>query len=304
MPAVRPLCLLSLLPFLAAGCDPDNPQPPAAEIWLESGTGPGQTVYPRAITHDPINHWFYIVDRQGRIQRLSPTGLFLNGWTVPDGRLGKPVGLSVGPDGLLYVPDTHYHRVLVFTPDGTEVRRWGALGTGPGQFTYPTDIAFHNNRIFVAEYGDNDRIQVFTPQGEFLYQFGSFGREKGQFSRPQSLAFIGDELFVADACNHRIQVFTPQGQHLRTLGQLGSAPGELRFPYGLEPTPQGHLLVTEFGNNRIQRLHPATGQSLATWGSPGRGPNQLAHPWAATPTPTGLTVIADSGNNRLLVVGF
>ena len=44
------------------------------------------------------------------------------------------------------------------------------MGTGPGQFIYPTDVAFDaKGHVFVSEYGDNDRIQVFEPDGKFLY---------------------------------------------------------------------------------------------------------------------------------------
>lgn len=302
--------LLACTAALMAGCD----RPPSHALasstdadvvhWLDTGTGPGQTVYPRAIARDPAAGWVYLVDRQGRIQRLDRDGHVQAAWLLPDTRLGKPVGLSVGPDGLLYVPDTHYHRVLVYTPDGTELRRFGSYGTDPGQFIFPTDVAFHDGLIYVSEYGDNDRIQAFAPDGTWRLQFGRFGREPGEFSRPQSIAFIGGELFVADACNHRIQVFSPVGELRRILGGLGDAPGQFRFPYGLEATPDGQLLVTEFGNSRVQRLDPRTGRATAVFGRPGRGAGELAHPWAATADDHGRTIIVDSGNNRLVVVRF
>lgn len=289
---------------LAVGCEhpksSSNLAPPAA-TWLETGIGPGQTVYPRAIAFDPRNSWFYLVDRQARIQRFDINGQFLAGWAMPEHQQGKPVGLSVGPDSLLYVPDTHYHRVLVFDPDGHEVRRWGSRGSDPGQFIYPTDLAFGDGKVFVSEYGDNDRIQVFTPTGEYLYQFGHFGHGPQEFSRPQSIAILNGELFTTDACNHRIQVFSLDGKFLRTIGSVGGAPGEFRFPYGLEPTPDGNLLVTEFGNSRIQLITPA-GKPLAWFGTPGKGPAELAFPWAAVPDNQNRLVIVDSGNNRLQVL--
>lgn len=294
-------CSLALAPGL--GCERRTPGDPPL-IWLDTGTGPGQTVYPRAIAYDAAREHFYIVDRQGRIQRLDGQGRFLNGWTLPETRLGKPVGLSVGPDGLLYVPDTHYHRVLVYSPDGREVRRFGSFGTSPGQFIFPTDVAFHGGLVYVSEYGDNDRIQAFTPDGTPVLAFGRYGRSPGEFSRPQSIVFLADELFVADACNHRIQVFSPDGHLRRVLGSLGDAPGQFRFPYGLDATPDGQLLVTEFGNSRVQRLDPVTGQASAVYGRPGRAVDELAYPWAAVEDVLRRTVIVDSGNNRLVVVRF
>lgn len=292
---------------VGVGCRPSADQSPAVveAVWLETGTGPGQTVYPRAIAFDRERGWFYVVDRQGRVQRLDREGKYLSGWVMPNVLLGKPVGMSICPDGNLYVADTHYHRVMVYTPNGAEVRRWGREGNGRGEFVYPTDVAFHGGRVFVSEYGDHDRVQVFTMAGDFLYEFGRFGAGRGEFSRPQSMVICGDEVFIADACNHRIQVFGVGGEFRRTLGGVGDGPGRMRFPYGLVADAGGKLIVTEFGNNRIQRIDPATGEGLGTWGVGGRGPGELAFPWSAEVDGVGRVVIVDSGNNRLLVVrGF
>ena len=288
---------------LLAGCDAkDNPD----AIWGEGGTqapdGPRPLVYPRGITYSPAADEFFTVDRQARIQRLDGQGRFINEWQLADFATGKPTGLSAGPDGLLYVADTHYQRVVVFKPDGMEVRRFGKPGQGPGEFIFPTDIAFEaKGNIFVSEYGDHDRIQVFTPAGEYLYEFGSFGSGDGQFSRPQSMVIDGDTLYVTDACNHRIVVFTTAGKFVRNIGRPGSAPGEFRFPYGLDQDQKGHLLVCEFGNNRVQVIDKATGRSLRTWGRGGRALGELAYPWAAVFDKRGAVTVVDSGNNRLQV---
>lgn len=306
--------ILALLLTLPSGCARDDRSPSAARpsssppsapeaVWFETGTAPGQVVYPRAIAMDHRNGWFYLVDRQARVQRFDERGTYLAGWAMPDFRQGKPVGLSVGPDGNLWIADTHYHRVVVYSPDGALLRTFGSRGTGPGQFVYPTDIAFDEagKRVFVSEYGDNDRIQVFTPEGQWLYSFGSFGQGDGQFSRPQSIAVRGNELFLTDACNHRLEVFTLDGKFVRTMGSAGDAPGQFRFPYGLELDAAGNLIVTEFGNNRVQKLTP-DGKPLATWGTGGRLPGELANPWAAGFDRSGRLLVVDAGNNRVQIV--
>jgi DNA-binding beta-propeller fold protein YncE len=289
---------LLLLTGCGGGTEPD-------EIWLETGTGPGYTVYPRAITYDPASDSFYIVDRIAHVQRLDRDGKHLADWEMPEQKIGKPVGLSVGPDGNVYVPDTHYQRIIVYTPAGQEVRRWGSSGTGPGQFIYPTDVAFDaQGRVFVSEYGDNDRIQVFDPQGNYLYHFGNFGDGDGQFRRPQSMVIVGDTLYVTDACNHRIVVFKTDGTFVKNLCEVGTGPGQLRFPYGLDQDTKGRLVVTEFGNCRVQLIDPATGQSKGLWGTAGRAPGELAYPWAAAVDKRGRVVAVDAGNNRLQVFRF
>ena len=294
------LLLLLFLPLLFSGCSPsDKPQ----AIWQEPSIHP--LVYPRGIAYSATTGDFFVVDRLARIQRISHDGHYLGSWQMPESANGKPVGISVGPDGNIYIPDTHYHRVIVYTPDGREIRRWGGMGTAPGQFIYPTDIAFDSTgRIFVSEYGDNDRIQVFDPQGQFLYQFGQFGQKEGQFSRPQSMVIDGPLLYLTDSCNHRIDVFTLEGKFVRQMGSAGNQPGEFLFPYGLDQDNQGHLLVTEFGNNRIQIIDKQTGKSIRQFGHAGRAEGELAYPWAAVFAPAQRVVIVDSGNNRLQIVGF
>ena len=297
------LLVVGLLLVVGSGCGRSSSEPSAT--WLDTGTGPGQVVYPRGLAYSPADDTIFVVDRMARVQHLDRDGKFLNAWDMPDRRSGKPVGLSVGPDGNVYVPDTHYYRIIVYTPLGKEVRRWGSFGRGPGQFVYPTDIQFdRQGRCFVAEYGDNDRIQVFSPEGKWLYQFGAFGQGDGQFIRPQDMVIDGDTLYVTDACNHRICVFTTDGKWVRNMGTCGSGPGQFRFPYGLDMDREGNLIVSEFGNNRVQRIDKATGRGLGTWGGAGRDPGQLAYPWGVIVDRRDRVVVSDAGNNRLQVLSF
>ena len=61
---------------------------------------------------------------------------------MPAWSQGKPVGMSIGPDGNLWVPDTHYSRVIVMSPKGDVLKQFGKEGKKPGEFIYPSEIAF------------------------------------------------------------------------------------------------------------------------------------------------------------------
>lgn len=297
--------LLIFIITCITGCrrDPSTP----LEVWGQTGTGPGQFVYPRGIAYSPSDDSFYVVDRLARINHLDHNGNPITVWRMPEWSNGKPVGLTVGPDGNLWVPDTHYARVMVYSPDGQKIlKQFGSMGAGPGQFVFPTDIAFDDQQnVYVSEYGDNDRIQVFNPACDRVIRtIGKFGQGDGEFARPQSMVIKGSRLFVTDACNHRIIEFTTDGKFVRNIGSLGQGPGQFNFPYGLDMDDQGRLLVCEFGNNRIQLIDTETGRGLATWGTSGRNPGELAYPWALAIDKNGRIAVIDSGNNRLQLTRF
>src|SRR5580658_2858163 len=182
----------AVLCLLTTGCSHGG-KPEA--VWCQTGVAPGEVVYPRGIAYSPNDDTFFIVDRMARIQHLDHDGNPLAAWRTPEWQVGKPVGLAVAPDGNLWVPDTHYSRILVYTPDGKLLKILGSYGTGPGQFILPTDIKFDpRGRILVSEYGDHDRIQVFDSNFHYLFEFGSFGEGDGQFIRPESMVIDGNLL--------------------------------------------------------------------------------------------------------------
>jgi sugar lactone lactonase YvrE len=248
----------------------------------------------------------YIVDKTARIQVFTTSGEFLRGWRTPASENGKPTGLSIDRDGNLLVADTHYFRMLVYTPDGdllTARTLGGVPGHAPGQFGLVTD-AVQDSRgcYYVAEYGEYDRIQKFSPQGEFLFQWGGHGSQPGQFVRPQNLAVDQhDHVWVADACNHRVQVFDATGSSARLVrmwGVEGSDPGQLRYPYDLLLDGEGHVYVCEFGNHRIQKF-TLDGSLVGAWGAQGRSHQQLHNPWALARDSRGRIHVVDTYNHRV-----
>jgi ABC-type Fe3+ transport system permease subunit/DNA-binding beta-propeller fold protein YncE len=272
------------------------------ETFGKTGRGQGEFIYPRAIDIKNDNSLF-IVDKTGRIQHFDLDGNFLNMIQMPQIESGKPTGLSVGPDGNLYVADTHYYRVVVFSPEGKMLRQWGQFGKDEGCFIYPTDVAFSDDgRIFVSEYGGNDRISVFNAESDFLYCFGSPGDGTGQLARPSALCvdMSRGRLYVADACNHRIAIYNFDGQLSGYIGSAGLTAGKLRYPYDLAIFQDGTLVVCEYGNNRIQLFSPE-GQSIAVYGRAGRQLGELAYPWGLAIDSHRRAYVIDSGNNRIQV---
>lgn len=294
--------LIVLAGVAVCGCDRSGPGGGTPErIFGQTGLGPGDFSYPRTIAVGPDGDVF-VIDKSARVQRFNSDGEFEHGWQMPDWRAGKPVGVTIDRTGRVFIADTHYHRVKIYDHDGNPLGEFGSVGTGPGQFTYPTSVAIDRDSfIYVAEYGGLDRISKFTPDFDYVMEFGTPDAGDAALLRPQSLEFDAeDTLWLADSGHHRICRFSREGVLLSAFGTIGSDPGQLRYPYGVRVAPDGNLLVAEYGNNRVQMFTPA-GTSLWTWGSPGRQPGQLAIPWALAISRDGRVYVVDSGNNRIQV---
>lgn len=271
-------------------------------VWGGKGLGPGRFQKPRAIAIDAEDRLF-VVDFTARIQVFDPDGKHLRGWQTPNFKKGRPTGLTVAPDGALLVADTHYHQVLVYSPEGEllpDRTLGGTPGNGPGEFGLVTSVAVDaEGCMYVSEYGQFDRIQKFSPRGEFLKQWGSHGEAPGQFVRPQSMVFDKlQRLWVCDACNHRVQVFDREGNLLLVWGLEGTAPGSLYYPYDLAFDGSGGLFLCEYGGQRVQRF-TLGGQPLGCWGRLGAEPGQVRDPWGLVIDSRGRLHVLDTGNNRV-----
>jgi DNA-binding beta-propeller fold protein YncE len=295
--------LMFMTLIIMVGCEQREEADPVLQVEaVIGGPGrlPGRFDYPRAAAIDQSTGDFYVIEKAGRVQRISSDGTPLMDWMMPRIDHGRPTGISIGPDGEVWIPDTHEHRILVYDDQGELQDEFGGYGTAPGQFIYPTDIAFGpDGLIYIAEYGGNDRIQVFNQQREWVRTLGSPGTAAGQFQRPQSIMFTpdGQELIVADARNRRVQSVNPMTGEARILVQ-GDVVGPLRVPFGLCVQEDGSILVTDVGSHQLLE-YSAAGELQSSAGGWGWGAGQLRDPWVVMQR-SGRTFVLDSGNSRIL----
>jgi DNA-binding beta-propeller fold protein YncE len=298
----------AMLAAAMGGCtDESSTGAPPDLVWGKLGAGDGQFSKPRAIAIDAQDQ-LYIVDMTARIQVFDADGKFIRGWQTPEHANGRPTGLTISTDGNLLVADTHYYRVLTYTPQGEileEATLGGTMGQGPGEFGFVTDaVRDAAGNYYVSEYGEFDRIQKFSPDGKFLLEWGGHGSQPGEFLRPQHLELDGDGLlWVTDSCNHRIQVFDASGKVVTIWGEHGTQPGQLSYPYCLVLDGEGHVYICEYGNHRVQKL-TLDGKPVASWGREGRRPGQLFNPWALVLDSRGRLHVLDSNNHRVQRIVF
>ncbi|MFO0904220.1 MAG: NHL repeat-containing protein [Pirellulales bacterium] len=309
------VCLLALLATGSlAGCFSGGGSDEPDLVWGRHGYSEGRFQKPRAMTADDQGR-IYVVDLTARIQVFDEDGAFLRSWQTPTSEFGRPTGLSIDREGRLMVADTHYYRILFYTPEGEllpDLTIGGTYGGGPGEFGFVTDaVQDSQGNYYISEYGEYDRIQKFSPERKFVCQWGRHGGEPGQFLRPQALAVDEqDQLWVADACNHRLQIFdlrSAEGDSppklVRVWGEEGEAPGQMRYPYGLLLGPDDSVYIAEYGGHRIQKFK-RSGEPLGVWGRPGRKPGQLYQPWALVFDTRGRLQVLDSLNHRVQRLRF
>ena len=297
------LAALVLPAFVAAGCDRRGNTGDRVELVIGSpGHSSGKFYRPRGIAFDAASGIICVVDWDGRVQKFTTNGEFRASWIMPDVRKGKPEDLCFAKNGNVLVADTHYSRVVKYSPDGKYIGSFGSYGTADGQFIYPVGISCdRDGNIYVAEYGKSDRIQKFDARGKFLLSWGSFGSGPGQFQRPSGIDVTADNLvYVADAVNHRIQVFGTDGKLARIIGKQGEGPGEFRYPYDVAVSG-GAVYVLEYGNQRLQKLSP-DGKAIGAFGVPGTGDGCFAFPWRCT-VMNGKVVVSDTENGRVIIAG-
>jgi outer membrane protein assembly factor BamB len=120
---------------------------------------------------------FFVADSDHqRVVRFDATRQFIGSWGSfgsGAGQFVSPFGISVGPDGLIYVVDDSTCRVQVFDPSGT-YRRTVAGGTEFADRCTNNLVVSPDGTVYVASGGRGApwRITAFAPDGTIVRQIG------------------------------------------------------------------------------------------------------------------------------------
>jgi DNA-binding beta-propeller fold protein YncE len=168
--------------------------------------------------------------------------------------LNRPSGLAYCPaNRRCYVADAGLHEVLALDPGGEIVQRFGSRGAGPGEFNFPTQVAFDGRNTLAVADSLNFRVQLFDLEGACVGGFGRKGDAAGDLALPKGLAFDREgHLWVVDAQFENVQAFKPDGTLLLAVGREGAQAGEFSLPAGAAVDGQDRLWVADTHNRRIQ----------------------------------------------------
>ena len=225
-----------------------------------------------------------MADLTDRIQVFDRDGKFLRGWQTPDFNVDGPSGLTIDRHGRLLVADTHFYRVLVYSPDGKILLQIGdgVQGTTPGRFGYPTRRGDRQGGQLLRQRVRRERPDPgLLARGEVA---PPVGRARLRARPVPPAAGHGDRRPGPDLRRRQRDQPDPglrhPGQAPATLGRPGATgPGEMAYPFDVAIGPDESVYVCEYGNHRVQKF-TLDGKPLGVWGESGRGPGQLYNPWA------------------------
>jgi len=110
----------------------------------------------------------------------------------------QPNAVYVAPDGNIFVSEGHSStpgstaRILKFSKDGTLIKSFGKLGTGPDEFDQPHALAMDSRgRLFVGD-RNNNRVQIYDQDFKLLDSWPQFSRPSGVFIDANDVLYVAD----------------------------------------------------------------------------------------------------------------
>jgi sugar lactone lactonase YvrE len=224
----------------------------------------------------------YVADQfNNRVRAITPAGVVstlaggaeigLVDGTGAAARFSYPWGLTLGPDGNLYVADAGNRAVRRVTPNGVVT-----TVAGPEHFDNPQGIACGSDgTLYVA---DGTRMKAISPGGAVTTLAG--GALPGHMDGPAALARFrmltavaigpGGALDLLEGTGF-VRRLSPEGLVSTVAGGSSGAEGVglrggLTYPEGLAVEGSGDVIVADTFNHRILRVTPAGAvTTLAGW---------------------------------------
>ncbi|MCL6613782.1 MAG: hypothetical protein K6U03_04055, partial [Firmicutes bacterium] len=246
-----------------------------------------------------------------------------------------PMGITLGPDGTIYIADTNNHVIrrigtdgIITTIAGTGEPGYGGDG-GPATealLDWPSDVAVGpDGSIYVAEFY-NHCLRRIAPDGIITIVAGTgapgYSGDGGPAIEARlyfpTAVDVGPDgsIYLTDRGNHRLRRVGPDGiiTTVAGTGMAGysgdggpAAEAELNSPMGVAAGPDGSIYFTDYANHSLRRIAPdgiittVAGTGTAGYNGDG-GPasaTMLAWPARVAVGPQGKVYITDTYNSLI-----
>ncbi|MDP9053870.1 MAG: hypothetical protein M3N93_06150 [Acidobacteriota bacterium] len=299
-------------------------------------TGPAtsaQLDFPLRVTVDSKGNYYFVdfltqVIREvsnGYIKTIAGNGTYGfqgdNGSAV-QAEISDVHGIAVGPNGHVYIADTHNARVREIVPGGNiyTLAGNGTVGyTGDGaaatkaELSVPSGVAVDSaGNVYIADYGNaavrkvdsKGNISTIAGTGSWGYSGDGGPANKAALAGPYALTFDpSGNLYISDLGNTNIREITTDGNIHTVLSNVSAE--------SIAVDAAGSIYFPSYQSSTVQKvLANGTKFTIAGTGSPGfsgdKGPGtraQLNQPYGLALDGSGDVYVADSGNQviRLLI---
>lgn len=313
---------------------------PATEAWLDE---------PQALAFDAEGDLYIGEEALGVVRKVdAETGLITtvagtgkegcsgDGGPATDAAMSAPHGLTVAPDGSLYVSNVFCHAIRKIDPKGVittiagQLEESGFSGDGgpatKALLNEPSQMVFdEDGNLYLSDYV-NARIRKIDADGIITTIAGTGELEstgdggpatEADLEAPDGLAFGPDgNLYVSEFGGSRIRMIDTEGIITTVAGGEFGAAGdggpateaELNCPHTLAFDDAGNLYFTDVCNFKVRRIDPSGSiTTVAGAGRPGfggdGGPATAAllseNPVGLAIGPDGDLYIADTANHRI-----
>ena len=212
------------------------------------------------------------------------------------GRMGEPYGIAFSRDGMYAVVNRSYSSscVLIFDMQDQLVTSFGSTGTGNGEFSNPSGVAFDdNNHLYVTD-SSNNRVQKFTIEGMHLLTFGTDGTGDHKLFSPVGITVHSGKVYVVENWGNRISVFHCDGQFSHIIGS-----GHLDHPWYVTVS-NNQLLVADWRRNCIS-IFTLDGNYVGKYDTRGTGREQLDCPCGIATDIYGFIFVTEYHKNRVSI---
>lgn len=211
----------------------------------------GQMNYPVGI-FAASNKQVYVADSGNhRIQIFSAEGAFLSSFKIESNKKPRrPIDvIRHSRTGNIFVSSSN-HDLMVYSPKGKLLYKWGGNGMNQGEFRYPATISeLNDGRIAVVDVL-NSRLQVFDADGKASMVVGGWGVLPGQLIRPKGVAIDAKgNFYISDSYMNLVQSFSDTGEFIAVLGKKGR-PYKMLTPVGMT-VDNNKLYIVEMREHKV-----------------------------------------------------
>lgn len=192
-------------------------------------------------------------------------------------KLKKGVAVSINnfvdEDGSLYLANPRQGIISVYDSKNEYLTEFGG-----DIFKNPIDLVVKNNKIYVADLGNN-RVNIFnkaTKEFEGYFPESVEGNTDWLYS-PTAISISDDRIYVTDTGDFTVKIYSLEGKHIMNIGGIGDNMGQFSRPKGLAADKEDNVYVLDaaFENAQIFNIE---GKLLMFFGGAYNGPGDMYLP--------------------------